>query len=102
MEDRPGEDCRSNWMQVVLERGHDAEVPAAATHTPEQVGVHALARGDRLAVGRDEIDGNHVIDGGAVPARQPAKPASQRQAGYACVGDDPAYGREPVELRLAV
>jgi hypothetical protein len=56
VEDRPGEHRRSHRVQAVLERGDDAEVPAAAAHTPEQVGVDTLTRGHELAVGRDEID----------------------------------------------
>jgi hypothetical protein len=99
---RPGEHRRPHRVQAVLERGDDAKVPAAAAHTPEQVGVDALARGQELTVGRDEIDGKQVVDGGAVFARQPADAPAERQARDAGVGDDPAHGRQPVELRLAV
>src|SRR5262249_36526384 len=41
-------------------------------------------------------------DGGAVLPHQPADTPAEREAGDAGVGDDPAYRRQPVELRLAV
>ena len=102
VEDRPGEHDRPDRVQAVLERRDDAEVPAGAAHAPEQIGVDALARGHELAVGRDEIDGEQVVDGRAVLAHQPADPAAERQAGDPGVGDDAAHGGEPEELRLAV
>ena len=102
VEDRPREHRRPHAVQAVFERGDDAEVPAAAAHTPEQIGVDTLARGHELAVGRDEIDREQVVDGGAVLAHQPADAPAERQAGDAGVGDDPAHGRQPEKLRLAV
>jgi hypothetical protein len=102
VEDRPGEHRRPHGVQAVFERGDDPEVPAAAAHTPEQVGVDTLARGQELAVGRDEIDREQVVDGCPVLAHQPADAAAERQAGDSGVGHDPADGRQPEELRLSV
>ena len=71
--------------------------------TPQnRSGLSLLARGHELAVGRDEIDGEQVVDRRAVLAHQPADAAAERQAGDPGVGDDPADGRQPEELRLSV
>ena len=89
-------------MKAVLERGDDAEVPAAAADTPEEVGVLIRARGEELAVRRHQVDREEVVDRGAVLAHQPADAAAKGEAGDAGVGDDPAHRRQPVKLRLAV
>ena len=75
VEDRPGEHDRPDRMQAVLERRDDAEVTATAAHSPEQIGVLVLAGGDQLAIRRDEVDGEQVVDRRPVLAHQPADPA---------------------------
>ena len=79
VEDRPGEHDRPDRVQAVFERRDDAEVTAAAAHSPEQIGVLVLAGGDQLAIRRDEVDGEQVVDRRPVLAHQPADPASQGQ-----------------------
>jgi hypothetical protein len=70
-------------MKLVLEPGGHAEVAAAATQCPEQVGVGRIVGGQQLAVSRDDLDGQQVVDGQAVLAHGVADAAAQRQAGYA-------------------
>ena len=53
-------------MELVLEGGHDAEVPTAAPHAPEEVCVLGGVGGEELAVSRDDIDGEKIIGGQAV------------------------------------
>ena len=102
VEDRPGEHDRPDRMQAVLERRDDAEVTAAAAHSPEQIGVLVLAGGDELAVRRDEVDGEQVVDRRAVLAHQPADPAPEGQPRNARVAHDSTHRRKPEELGLAV
>ena len=102
VEDRPGEHDRPDRVQAELERRDDAEVTAAAAHSPEQIGVLVLARGDQLAIRRDEVDGEQVVDRRAVLAHQPADPAPQGQSRNARVAHDSTHGRKPKELGLAV
>ena len=75
VEDRPGEHDRPDRMQAILERRDDAEVTAAAAHSPEQIGVLVLAGGDQLAIRGDEVDGEQVVDRRPVLAHRPADPA---------------------------
>ena len=81
-EQRTAEDL-ADRVELELEAGHDAEVAAAATDRPEEVGVRILAGGDLAAVGRHDLDRLEGIDGQAVLAHQPADPATERQAGDA-------------------
>ena len=101
-EDRPGEHGRAHGVKAKLELGDDPEVAAAAAQAPEEVGVLGLARRDELAVGGDQVDGEQLVDRQPVLSMKPADAAAERQAGDAGVGDDPARGREPERLGLAV
>lgn len=86
-------------MRPVLERGHDAEVPSTAAQGPEELRVLALAGPDALAVGRDDLGGQEVVD------RHPVRPAvmgvaaREREAGDSGLGDDAARDGEAVRLR---
>ncbi len=92
----------TDLVEPELEAGDDAEVAAAAAQRPEQVGVLGLAGGDGPPVGEDDVGREQVVAGEPVLPAQPADAAAEREAGDAGVGDDPARGRQPVELRLAV
>ena len=89
-------------MRRVLERGHDAEVPAAAPKGPEEVGVLVLARAEVAPVGGDELAGDEVVDGHAVCSALVRVPAREREPGDARLRDDPAGDREAERLRLPV
>src|SRR5215468_7214057 len=56
-EDGPGQDGGPDGVEAELERGDHAEVAAASSQRPEQVGVLVLGRPQQLAVGRYDIDG---------------------------------------------
>jgi hypothetical protein len=89
-------------VQAELERRDDAEVRTGAAHAPEQVGVLLLARADLLAVGRHEVDREHVVDRVAPMPLEPPQPATQGQPRDARVTDHPHRTREPVDLRRRV
>ena len=83
-------------MDLELDRGHDAEVAAAAAQRPEQVGWCSASARTRLAVGGDELERGHGVGLQAVLARQPADAAAERVAG------DPDVGRGAVQAGQAV
>jgi hypothetical protein len=66
-------------VQPELELGHDPEVAAAAAQPPEQLGVVGLVNVVPVAFGRDQLVRRHVVARQAVPAREPAHPAAERQ-----------------------
>src|SRR5262245_63446936 len=70
-------------MELELERGHDAEIAAAAPQRPEQVRVLSSAHVQELAVGRDDVSREQIVDGQSELARGPAEAAAQREAGDA-------------------
>jgi hypothetical protein len=78
------------------------EVPTAAAHPPEEVGVLRLRRLHELAVRGHEIDAQKLVDRQPVLAIEPADPPTEREPGEAGVGDDPRRDGEPEGLRLAV
>ena len=83
-------------MGVVLERRCHAEVPAPASQRPVQVGILlGVGRAD-LTVGVHELHGTHVVDGHPVLAHQPAKPATEREAGDAGCRHDTAGRRQAI------
>jgi hypothetical protein len=76
--------------------------PPAAAQAPEELDVLSVARLDELASGGDQVDGEELVDRQPVLSLKPAEAAAERQAGDAGMGDDPAGGREPESLGLAV
>jgi hypothetical protein len=76
--------------------------PPAAAQAPEELDVLSVARLDELASGGDQVDGEELVDRQSVLSLKPAEAAAERQAGDAGMGDDPARGREPESLALAV
>ena len=89
-------------MEAELERGDHAEVTAAASQRPEQVGVLILGRAQQLAVGRHDVDGEEVVDREAVLAHQPTDATAEGEPGDAGVAHDSAGGGQTVRLRLVI
>ena len=101
-EHRSGEDVGADGMQPEPERGDDAEVPAAASQRPEQVGVIVGRRPDDLTVGGDHLGFHEVVDGESVLAHEPADAAAEGEAADAGVAHDAARGSQTVRLCLLV
>jgi len=101
-EDRPGHHGRAEGMQRELERGDDAEVAAAASQRPEQVGVLVGGRPDDADLGGDHLGGEQVVDGEPVLAREEADAAAEGEPGDTGVAHDAAGGGQTVGLRLVV
>ena len=78
--DGPAQHDRADRVQVVLERGGDAEVAAAAAQAPEQLRLRAGVDAQPLPVGGDQVDRAQVVDGEPVPAHQVPEPAAQRHS----------------------
>ena len=85
-----------------LELGDDAEVPAAATQAPEQLGVLILAGTHDAAVGEDDLGGEQRVDRQAETPHQPADAAPEREPADARVRDHAGRNDEAVRLRAAV
>src|SRR6185295_104389 len=92
----------THGMELVLKGGDHAEVAAAAPNTPEEVRMLTGVDVAELAVGGDDIGGDEVIAGQAVPARQPADAATQGETGDARVGVGTAGSGQAESLRLVV
>jgi hypothetical protein len=102
MEHHPPQHERTHRVQLILERRNDAEVPATAAHTPEEVSVRGGAGGPELAVGRDDVDGDEVIGSEAVLASQPADPATQGESRNAGIRAGAPSGGQTERLGLMV
>src|SRR6185503_15092076 len=100
--DRATEDFGTDRIQLELEAGDDAEVPAAASESPEQVGILGAARADEPAVRRDDVHRSNRIAGPPETPGEIAKPAAHRQAGDTGVRHEAEGRRETVELCLAI
>ena len=73
-EDHAAGHQRRQLVQAVLEARHDAEIAAAATQAPEQVGVLLLARPDGASVRGHDVGGDQVVRRVAVEPLEPAAP----------------------------
>jgi hypothetical protein len=89
-------------MQGELESRHDAEVGAAATDGPEQVGFVEFTDMVRRAVRGGDVGGDEVVDRHAVLARQPAEAAAQSEASDTRRGVDPHGGGKTVVLSRGI
>jgi hypothetical protein len=87
VEDRAA-DHRADRVELELERGHYAEVPAAAAQRPEQVRVLRPAGGDEAAVGGDDV-GRHLEEIG--PGQRPRTNCDHATGGPT----EPARVRDP-------
>ena len=101
-DDGPGQNGGADGVEAELERGDHAEVAAAASQRPEQVGELVLGHPQQLAVGRYDVNGEDVVDREAVLAHQPADATAEGEPGDAGVADDSSGGGQTVRLRLAV
>jgi hypothetical protein len=61
-----GEDERSDRAQLEFERCDDAEVPAAATESPEEIPIFPVVGVHEFTVCRDDVGRNEVVGRGAV------------------------------------
>ncbi|HEU0214988.1 MAG TPA: hypothetical protein VFR13_12930 [Jiangellaceae bacterium] len=100
--DRPGNDRWANRVQREPERADDAEVPAAASQRPEQVGVLVGRRSDDVALRGDHLGVHEVVDGEPVLAHEPADAAAEAEAADAGVAHDASRRGQAVGLGLVV
>ncbi len=101
-EDRSGHDGGADWVQREPERADDAEVPAAASQRPEEVGVVVGRRPHDVARRGDHLGLDEVVDGEPVLAHEPPDAAAQAEAADAGVAHDAARGGQTVGLCLVV
>ena len=100
VDDQAGVDLGADRMQLELERGHHAEVAAAAAQGPEQVGLRGGRDDAHGTVGRHDGGAEQIVDGHAMAARQPAEAAAERESGNAGGGIDAERRGQAVGLRL--
>ncbi len=101
-EDGSGHHGRPDGVQGELECGDDAEVSAAASQRPEQIGVFIGGRPDDAALGGDHLGGKQVVDAEPVLAHEEADATAEGEPGDAGVAHDAAGGGQTVGLRLVV
>ncbi len=98
----PCDDLARHGMQRELERRDDAEIPAAPTHGPEEVGILAGAGVQEPAVGGDDIDRLEIVEREAKSSRHATKPAAERETRDAGVRDRARRRDEPKGHRLVI
>jgi hypothetical protein len=98
MHDHAVRDRAIERMEPELERGHDPEVRAGAADAPEELRMLVLAGADQVAVGRDQLDGEEVVDRQPEPTLQPAHAAAEGQPPDAGVRDHADRADEAVLL----
>jgi hypothetical protein len=74
--DEPGQQALER-MQPDPDRGHHAEVAAAAAKGPEQLRLMRSVCGDQPSIGEDELGGEQVVQGEAEAAVERAVTADQ-------------------------
>jgi hypothetical protein len=67
-------------VQLVQERGDDAEVATTTAYGPEQVGMFVGAGCDKAAIGEDHVNAQQVVDRQAQCTREVAGASAQRQS----------------------
>ena len=93
-----GQHQRPDRVQAELEGGRDPEVGPGAAQAPEQLRLGAGVGPDPLALGRDQLHRDQVVEGQPVPAGQPPDPAAEGQPTDAGVGDVPGRAGQPIRL----
>ena len=83
-EQRPGIDL-GDREQLELDRGDGADVPAATTEGPEQLGLGLAVRPDEPPVGRHHVRRDDAVAGEAERADHPAEATPERVAEHADV-----------------
>src|ERR671933_2743540 len=89
-------------MEPIFERGCDAQVAAAATQSPEEVGVLVRTSRQHVALDCNQVNRQQVIAGEAVLAHEEAMAAAERQAGDASRPGYPTGGCQTKGLRLMI
>jgi hypothetical protein len=62
MADETARDHRPDWMETKFEGCGDAEIVAAASNGPEQVGIIVLARMQNAAIRGDQPHRSEVVE----------------------------------------
>src|SRR5580704_10164325 len=73
----------AHTMELELERGHDAEVPAAAAHRPEQIAILDGVRMKDARISNDDFHPRDVVASEAQLWRERALAAAERISGDA-------------------
>ena len=102
VDDQAAQHVGADRVEPELEAGDDAEVAAAASERPEEVGVLGCAGANHLAGRGHDLGGLEVVNGHAVLAAEPAEAAAERQAGNAGGGVDAKRRGEAVDLGRGV
>src|SRR5215210_1401343 len=89
-------------MEPILEGGGDAEIAAAATQSPEEVGVLVRTSRQHVALGCNQVNRQQVIAGEAVLTHEKAMAATERQASDAGRAGYPAGSCQTKGLRLMI
>ena len=89
-------------VRLVEEGGDDPEIAAAPTQRPEQIWMMLGVRGDNGGISRDDLEGQNIVAGQPVLAREPADAATQGQPGNAGPRDDAGGNGQAVQVSLAV
>ncbi len=101
VEHRPAVDL-ADWMQLVLERGGNAEVAPTAANGPEQVLVRLIADAQDPAVSCNDLGREQVVTGQAKAATEVPDPAAEREPPDAGRGDDAPRGGQAVGMGCIV
>ena len=72
-------DVRPDRLQLVGERGRDAEVPATTTDRPVEISVSIRPCTPERTIGRDDVSTDEVIDRQPVLPREPSDPTAERE-----------------------
>src|SRR5689334_14715228 len=72
-----GKNLRTDRKKLEFKLCHHAKIAASATDCPEKIRIFVLTCSYLLAIGRNHVDGDEVVDGHAILASQPAKAAAQ-------------------------
>ena len=89
-------------MQAKFERGDNSEVTATSAYSPEQIGVFGLTCPAKLAIRRDHLNRQQIVDGHAVLATQPTITTTGCQAANPGCGHDPGRNCKTKSLGLMI
>ena len=96
------DDLPLHRVQAELEARHDAEVAAAATHRPVQVGILLRTRMAELAVRSHDIHGLHVVERETEASRDAPEATAEREAADPGVRHGAGRRHEAVRHRLVI
>src|SRR5919199_907335 len=93
---------RTDGVKLVLERGDDAEVPAASSNRPEEVFVLLNAGRQQLSIRGDYIGREQIVAGKPVFTIKPSDATSEGEPCDTGHRNDPEGSRQPEPLGLVV